>query len=204
MSRRANALCVTFAVGPAPDNNERVARAVRHRSQLWVASAERLQTRCEGLTDEEFFWEPVPGSWNVRPDVSAPSGWSYEYEFAPPPPAPITTIAWRLVHIAADNWVYWEHAFGQGLRNFPDLHVPSSAAAGVQNWQESRRAITDWLDSAEDEGLDEVRPTHLGEPRSAGDVLSILIDEQIHHGAEIALLRDLYLRHSASCASRRR
>jgi hypothetical protein len=25
-------------------------------------------------------------------------------------------------------------------------------------------------------------------------VLTILIDEQVHHGAEIALLRDLYLR----------
>jgi hypothetical protein len=196
--RCADALRVAFAVGPAPDNNENVARAVRHLSQLWVASAERLQSRCEGLTDEEFFWEPVPGCWNVRMDVSAPSGWSYEYEFAPPFPAPVTTIAWRLVHIAADNWIYWEHAFGQGLRNFPDLDVPSSADAGLQNWQESRRAITDWLDAAGDEDLDEIRPSHLDEPRRAGDVLSILIDEQIHHGAEIALLRDLYLRHSAS------
>lgn len=85
---------MTFAVEPAPENNEKVAGAVRHLSQLWVASAERLQSRCEGLTDEEFFWEPVPGCWNVRPDVSAPSGWSYEYEFAPPIPAPVATIAW--------------------------------------------------------------------------------------------------------------
>lgn len=29
---------------------------------------------------------------------------------------------------------------------------------------------------------------------AAGEVVRILLDEQIHHGAEIALLRDLYVR----------
>jgi DinB superfamily len=179
-----------------PEHNGQVDEAVGYLSQLWNASAQRLRDRCAGLTDEEFFWEPAPDCWNVRPDPNAPSGWSYEYEFAPPTPAPVTTIAWRLVHIAADNWIYWEHAFGPGVRNFPDLYVPSSAETGVQNWQESRRAITDWLESASDEDLDELRPSHLGEPRRAGEVVSILIDEQIHHGAEIALLRDLFVRRS--------
>jgi hypothetical protein len=54
------------------------------------------------------------------------------------------------------------------------------------------------LGRGRDEDLDELRPSHLGEPRPAGDEVSTLIDEQIHQGAEIALLRDLYLRHSAS------
>lgn len=175
-----------------------MAGAVRHLAYLWSASAERVQTRCEGLTDEEFFWEPVGGCWNVRPDSEAPSGWSYEYDEAPPFPAPVTTIAWRLVHIAADNWIYWEHAFGDGVRNFPDLPVPSNAEAGIRHWLDSREAITGWLQSAADDDLDKLRPSHLGAPRSAGEVVSILIDEQIHHGAEIALLRDLFLRASPS------
>jgi hypothetical protein len=29
---------------------------------------------------------------------------------------------------------------------------------------------------------------------TAGEVIRILVDEQTHHGAEIALLRDLYVR----------
>ena len=27
---------------------------------------ERLRPQLEGLTDEEYFWEPVPGCWSVR------------------------------------------------------------------------------------------------------------------------------------------
>jgi hypothetical protein len=169
-------------------------RAVSHLLCLWTVSTDRLVNRCAGLTDEEFFWEPVADCWNVRRDERAPSGWTYEYEFAPP--APVTTIAWRLVHLAANNWIYWEHAFGPGERNFPDLPVPSSADMGIAHWRESRRGITEWLESARDSDLDQLRPSHLGQPLAAGEVVRILVDEQIHHGAEIALLRDLYVRRS--------
>ena len=54
--------------------------------------------------------------------------------------------------------------------------------------------MTSWLGGATDEQLAELRPSHLGEPRPAGEVVRILLDEQTHHGAEIALLRDLHLR----------
>jgi uncharacterized damage-inducible protein DinB len=98
------------------------------------------------------------------------------------------------VHIAANNWIYWEHAFGPAERIFPDLDTPSNAADALENWHDSRRAITEWLQSATEDDLDVRRPSHLGQPKSAGEVLMTLIDEQVHHGAEIALLRDLYLR----------
>lgn len=160
----------------------------------WRESGDRLDRRMEGLTDGEYFWEPVAGCWTVRPDVDRPGLWTYEYEFAPPEPAPVTTLSWRLVHITADNLIYWEHAFGPGVRNFPDLPVPSAAAAAVTAWRASRRPVTEWLDRASDADLSELRPSHLGEPRTAGEVITILLDEQIHHGAEIALLRDLHLR----------
>lgn len=169
-----------------------MAQSLERLLDLWERSADRLAARCDGLTDEELFWEPVPGCWNIRRDPAAPSGWSYEYEFAPPAPAPVTTIGWRLVHIAADNWIYWEHAFGAGRRNFPDLEVPSTAAGALADWQASRQPISDWLARATDADLAEPRPSHLGEPKTAGEVITILIDEQVHHGAEIALLRDLF------------
>jgi hypothetical protein len=173
------------------DNGE-MSMAVGLLANLWETGAARLRRRCEGLSDEEFFWEPVAECWNVRPDPSSPSGWGYEYAPDPPLPVPLTTIGWRLVHIAADNWIYWEHAFGPGERNFPDLPVPSSAAVALDSWEGSRRAVSDWLRRASEEDLHELRPSHLDGPRSAGEVVSILIDEQCHHGAEIALLRDLY------------
>lgn len=51
-----------------------------------------------------------------------------------------------------------------------------------------------WLTTATDTDLLESRPSHLGGEKTAGDVARILLDEQTHHAAEVALLRDLYLR----------
>ena len=158
----------------------------------WEESADRLTRRCEGLTDDEYRWTPTADAWTVRPDPDRPGRWTYDYDFAPPPPAPITTIGWRLVHISADNEIYWEYAFGPRQRTFPDLAVPGTAAEALLVWHDSRRPITDWLRTATDADLAEPRPSHLGDSRTAGEVVRILLDEQVHHGAEIALLRDLY------------
>ena len=51
---------------------------------------EQLRPRLNGLTDEEYFWEPVPGCWNVRPrgtsdaPVLGGSG-AFTIDFAPHP-----------------------------------------------------------------------------------------------------------------------
>jgi DinB superfamily len=33
---------------------------------------DRLRGRLEGLTDDEYFWEPVPGCWSVTATSPAP------------------------------------------------------------------------------------------------------------------------------------
>jgi DinB superfamily len=163
--------------------------------RLWEQSARRLRERCRGLTDAEFFWEPVPDCWNIRPDDTHPGGWSYEYEFAPADPAPLTTIGWRLVHLIAGNRIYWNHGFGDGTMTFPDLVVPHTAGSALDAWRDSRVPITTWLTHATGADLAELRPSHLpSRQMSAGDQVRTLVDEQIHHGAEIGLLRDLFLR----------
>ena len=81
-----------------------------------------------------------------------------------------------------------EHAFG----NFPDLVVRGTAAEVLADWRASRDLISHWLSSASDEDLLKDRPSHLGGTETAGEVIRILLDEQTHHGGEIALLRDLY------------
>lgn len=163
-------------------------------ARQWEVSRERLDRRCAGLTDDELLWEPAPGCWNLQVDPGHPGGWSYPYDFDSPKPHPMTSIGWRLVHIAADNWIYMEHAFGQGQRNFPDLEVHGTAEGVLADWRASTEPVSRWLGSATDEDLGQIRPSHLGDPLSAGEVMRILIDEQTHHGAEIALLRDLYVR----------
>jgi hypothetical protein len=173
-----------------------VRRSVDILLHQWNDSGDRLLRRIEGITDSEFFWEPVSPCWTVRRDGSAPSGHQIDYDDPAPDPAPFTTIAWRLIHLANGNLMYWEYAFGSGTLMFPDLEIPGTADDARQYWLDSREPVTGWLETAHDDDLREPRPSHLGEPRPVGGVVLILIDEQVHHGAEIALLRDLYrLRH---------
>jgi len=163
-------------------------------ARSWRQSGDRLEDRLASLADAEYLWLPTDDGWTIHPDPMRPGRWTYDYDFAPPAPAPITSIAWRLVHIIADNEIYWEYAFGPGQRTFPDLIVPATASAAVDAWHQSRAPITEWLSNASEDDLAESRPSHLGDPKPAGEVVRILVDEQTHHGAEIALLRDLYLR----------
>jgi DinB superfamily len=169
-----------------------VATATEVLSDQWAASCERLGRITDGLTDAEFLWEPCAGCWSVRPDPSAPGGWVMDYPERPSDPPPVTTIAWRLLHVAHGNWVYWEHAFGPGRRTFLDLPTHGSAATAVADLVASQALVTATLAAMTDAALDEPRPTHFGVPWRARDVLATLLDEQVHHGAEVSLLRDLF------------
>jgi hypothetical protein len=158
----------------------------------WAASCERLLTRVSGLTDQEYRWEPVPGCWNVRQSAESPSGWIVDYPQVHPSPPPFTTIAWRLTHIADGNSIYWEYSFGPGKRNFWDLAPHGEAAGAIEYLTASQAPITSALAQLDDEGLDALRPTHFGNAWPTGRILTVLLTEQVHHGAEIGVLRDLY------------
>jgi hypothetical protein len=158
----------------------------------WARCCDRLLALLDGLSDDEYRWEPVAGCWNVRPDRGSPSGWTVDYPDAEPDPAPFTTIAWRMLHISDGNTIYWEHGFGAGRRQYTDLAPHGVAAGAIAYLAASQRPVTATLADINDEQLDELRPTPWGERWPAGQILAVLLDEQVHHGAEIALLRDLY------------
>lgn len=61
---------------------------------LLDAAYGRLHGRLQGLTDEEYHWQPVPDGWSIRP--GADGRWAADYAFPDPDPAPFTTLAWRL------------------------------------------------------------------------------------------------------------
>ena len=58
---------------------------------------QRLMTRLEGLTDEEYLREPAPNSWTIRPngDGTFTGDGGFVWDEVPP----VTTIAWRVSHI---------------------------------------------------------------------------------------------------------
>jgi hypothetical protein len=66
---------------------------------------------------------------------------------------PMTSIGWGLVHIAADNWIYVEHAFEEGERNFPDLEVHGTAEEVLGDRRASAEPVSRWLPSATNKAL---------------------------------------------------
>ena len=164
--------------------------AVGALRELWMGSAGRLAKRMRGLTDE--YWEPAQPAWSVRPDPGAPSGWQIDYPFPPPVPAPVTTIAWRLVHLGQRKPIRWERRSAPANGCSPTCGCRALPRTRSASWADSRQPIEEWMETAAPLDLSNIQPNPVGDPLPAGRTLSILLEEQIHHGAEIALLRDLY------------
>jgi hypothetical protein len=55
---------------------------------------DRFRQRLAGLSDDEYFWEPLPGCWSVR--QSGDGRWRIDGDGGggpAPDPVPVTTIA---------------------------------------------------------------------------------------------------------------
>ena len=150
----------------------------------------RLRERLAGLTDGEYFWEPAPGCWTIHRDESG--AWVADYAEPDPDPAPVTTIGWRLVHVADCKVMYHEWAFGPGKLAFPDLAPPATAAGAIVRLEEGQRLLRAELETLSERALDEPRSTNWGEQWPAWRIFWAMIDHDGHHGAEIGCLRDLY------------
>ena len=159
---------------------------------VWRRTGDRLT----GLGDVEYFWEPVPGCWTIR---KSDDGRFYADGVQPAPqPPPFTTLAWRLAHLTA--------CYGAD-RNGTFLHVELEprvlTADGARPGTASEaldllaRAHARWRAH-----LTAVPPDVMGErlgrvagPFAEGTLTGFvlhMVDEFVHHGAELALLRDLY------------
>jgi hypothetical protein len=155
---------------------------------------QRLIDRLKGLTDEEYFWEPVADSWTIRP---GPDGtWTWDFAWSEPDPPPITTIAWRLTHVTVNDDRFRPWLGLPTHRGRPHRTIPSTAAAALEAAAVTKAERHDDLTEVSDaelwEKIGTVGGPYADSPRVAW-VLHVL-DEVIHHGAEIALLRDLYRR----------
>ncbi|ROS75720.1 putative damage-inducible protein DinB [Curtobacterium sp. PhB130] len=138
--------------------------------ELVEYASQRLADRMATLDDDEWAWEPIPGNAEV-------------------------TIRWRLDHIAEmlgeeRNWAW----LGADVAGAPMLTPATSAAAALaavelatDRFVELARGLGD----AADEPIGAVAGPY-GDSSKRSLVLHV-VDELIHHAAEAALLRDLYL-----------
>lgn len=152
-----------------------------------------FRPRLDGLTDEEYFWEPVPGCWSVRPQAQGKV--IRDFAYPPPEPAPVTTIAWRLCHIAGDCFeMRASNHFGDGSYRMDRTEWPITAADALAYLDTQYTAWRAGIESMDTEQLG--RPVGEAEGPYAERTYATLIlhinRELMHHGAEICLLRDLY------------
>ena len=149
-----------------------------------------IRARVDGLTDEEFWWEPVRDCWTVRPQSDG--RWAADYAEPDPDPPPFTTIGWRLVHVAECKLMYHEYAFGPGALTWPELDSPHTAADAIAALEQGHALLMRDLKALQDSDLELQRLTNWGEEWP--DVAGFLDDDppRLHHGGEIGALRDLY------------
>ncbi len=152
---------------------------------------ERLSRRLEGLTDEEYLWQPVPGGWSIRRGEDG--RWAADYDFPDPVPAPFTSVSWRLLHIADCKIMYHDYAYGTAALSFPDLEAPRTSAAAIERLTEGQQLLRDDLTGlADDAALDADVGTNWGETWPAWRIFWTMIEHDAWHGGEIGTMRDLY------------
>ena len=150
-----------------------------------------IRGRVEGLTDDEFFWEPVAGCWTVRQD--ARGHWSADYpDFPHPDPPPFTTIAWRLVHVSECKLMYHEYAFGPAKLTFPDINSAHTTKDAIAQLEQGHALLQHDLLDLDDARLDREVLTNWGEKWPTWRIFWTMIEHDLHHGGEIGALRDLY------------
>jgi hypothetical protein len=157
------------------------------------------------MTDPEYLWEPAPGCWSVRPRARGPGpgattllgAGEWGLDFAPhPSPAPLTTIAWRLGHLSALLALRADHTVGSHALTRADYRFQGDVAGALEGFDAGAGAWREALVSADDAALDEVGRCTYPHGSDAEepflDIVWWVNQELLHHGAEIALLRDLY------------
>ena len=153
--------------------------------------AARTTRRLAGLTDDEYLWEPVPGCWTVR-------GAIVDGASPPPEPPPLTTIAWRLVHVCSFLRQHGLRAVaferGAAAHDVPPAVGPATAGDALAALDGAIAAWRQDLASVDDARLWEPMGPAAGRfgDATVASFVEHIHDEFVHHSAEIALLRDLF------------
>ncbi len=115
--------------------------------------------RLDGLVDWEYFGEPVPGCWNLRPhvDTDGKGGnvFVMDTNTTDEDPPPFTTIAWRLAHVI-------RHVLGARTHDIfdgPDAERVPPAATASDALAQLDDAYRRWQD-----GVSAMTTTRLAEP----------------------------------------
>ena len=159
------------------------------------------------MTDAEYLWEPAPGSWSIRRHADGPGPgatalvgageWGRDSaQPADPWPPPVTTIAWRLGHLSEMLAMRADHTIGSHSLTRDAYRHHGDATGAVYAFDAAAERWRAALLSTDDADLDTVGRSTYPNGSDPDDPFIETVwwvnQELLHHGAEIALLRDLY------------
>lgn len=156
---------------------------------------DRFRQRLAGLSDDEYFWEPVPGCWSVR--QAGDGRWRIDGDGGggpAPDPVPVTTIAWRIGHIGLTFIGFGDRLFADGKITVDDVDFAPSAAAAAGFLDPAYRGWREQIGQISEERWWRPIGPAFGPyaDSTTADLALHVMDELIHHAAEVGLLRDLY------------
>lgn len=108
----------------------------------------------------------------------------------------MTTIAWRVIHLAAWTDIYREFAFGDTRPNLNESAVPGDCGSGIAWLYSAQDRFISSVAALSDESVFESRPAHWGELVPVAQLVTSMLTEHVHHIAEIGVLRDLRRGHA--------
>src|SRR4051794_4554169 len=170
------------------------------------------------LTDDEFFWEPAPGSWNVRrrdtcctPHPFGSGDWVADFDgdvaaasVGGASAEPLTSIAWLFWHFGSMAARTADLDFLGGTERadtgwpspyIADHPVGSTADDAVDMLQIGWRSLDRALRASTDDALEAQTRFWgypVGPPARGYQVVALILNEISHHGTQVCMLRDLY------------
>ena len=163
----------------------------------WDYVVEVLTERLAGLSDEEYLWQPAPGSWTVRLDEAGGRNlvdtevWAPTGDAAPP-----RSIAWSIGHLGSGVAIRADWLVGAHRAEHADFDWPLTADAGVRFMLDGLALWRNGLATMTDADLDTVGrsayPHGLDPELPLIEIVWWVAKELIWHSAEIWFVRDLY------------
>jgi len=152
----------------------------------------QLRPRLDGLTTDEYLWEPVRGMWSVRVEGDQVR---LDWMSPMPVPAPVTTIAWRLCHVWMVLAQRADYHFGTRTLTIDRMRWPATAQAALAALDDAYANWWDRVNGLPDERFEQPSAGPPGTLDGQFPFWAVVLHvnrEVIHHGAEIAVFRDLY------------
>jgi hypothetical protein len=103
----------------------------------------------------------------------------------------ISTIEFKVVHLAQNKHKYNEYAFREGSRNWTYLECPEWPNC-VDYLRKTQKSLVASLRNLTDEQLDDMVPTHWGELWPIKRIIPTMIYHDAYHFGQINTVRNLY------------